>query len=84
MIHFVLFGAFAGLWMVALGDSLRRAGLYILVLGLGYGILTEVAQTLMDGGRQGDPMDALANAVGVLAGVGAFKLWRHYHPEPQA
>lgn len=84
VIHFLLFGGFAGLWMVALGDSLDRAAVYIVVLGLGYGILTEVGQSLLDGGREGDPLDAVANAVGVLSGVGAFLLWRKLHPEPQA
>ncbi|MFT4604581.1 MAG: VanZ family protein [Rhodothermales bacterium] len=82
--HFVLFGGFAGLWMLALGDNLPRAALYIIVLGVSYGILTEVGQTLMDGGRHGDPLDAVADGVGVLVGVGAFLLWRRLHPEPSA
>ncbi len=84
VIHFVLFGGFAGLWMIALGDHLPRAALYIIVLGVGYGILTEVGQTLMDGGRHGDPLDAVADTAGVLVGTGAFLLWRRFNPEPTA
>ncbi|MFT5141833.1 MAG: VanZ family protein [Rhodothermales bacterium] len=78
--HFILFGGFAGLWMVALGDHLPRATLYVIVLGMAYGIITEIGQELAEGGRQGDPWDAVADTVGILAGVLAFRVWRRIHP----
>ncbi|MBO6574192.1 MAG: VanZ family protein [Rhodothermales bacterium] len=78
--HFVLFAGFAGLWMVALGDTLPKAWLYVIVLGVTYGVLTELAQEFVPGGRTGDPLDALADALGILAGTGAFVLWRRFNP----
>ena len=79
-VHFAIFAFFGGFWMIALGDTLPRATLYILTLGLAYGILTEVGQSLLTGGREGDPLDALANAAGLATGVLAFRIWRMLHP----
>ena len=84
LVHFLLFAGFAGFWMIALDGKLPRAWVYVLILGIAYGVLTEVAQQFMEGGRQGDPLDAVADSLGVIAGVGAFRLWRHFHPRRPA
>lgn len=84
LIHFALFAGFAGLWMIALSGTLPRASLYVFLLGLAYGILTEVGQAMTDGGRSGDPYDALANTLGVLTGVAAYLAWRRLTPDDPA
>jgi VanZ family protein len=59
------------LWRVALG----------LVLG---GIGVELAQAAMGWGRQGDPLDALANTIGVVVGTALALLvgrtWVRFRP----
>ena len=79
--HFVIFSGFSGLWMVALGDKLRGAAFYVFVLGISYGIATEIAQELLPGGRHGDLWDATANTAGILIGIFAFVIWRRIHPK---
>ena len=63
--HFLLFGGFAWLWLRAAPGAWIRVGL----VGLLYGVLTEVAQAVMPGQRTGDPMDVLADVVGLAAGI---------------
>jgi len=63
--HFLLFGGFAWLWLRAAPGAWIRVGL----VGLLYGVLTEVAQALIPGQRTGDPMDVLADALGLAAGI---------------
>jgi VanZ family protein len=70
--------------MIALSDTTRRASLYVFLLGLTYGIATEVGQALTDGGRQGDVFDAVANTLGVLTGVLAYLAWRRLTPNDPA
>jgi VanZ family protein len=74
--HFMLFGGLSGLWMIALGDRVPHAYLYVIVFSLAYGAFTEIGQELTSGGRHGDPLDALADAIGVISGVLAFRLWK--------
>lgn len=78
VVHFVLFAGFSWLWMRALPG----ARVAIVVVGLLYAVLTEVAQTLIPGERTGDPMDALANVVGVAAGVLAIRFSRRRKQHP--
>ena len=80
LVHLVLFAGFAGLWMVALGDTLRGAAIYILVLGVSYGVLTELGQQWLSSGRKADPWDAVADTIGVIVGIVAFRIWRRVHP----
>ena len=55
-------------WLVALG-----------VLALGIAI--EIAQTLMPFGRNGDWRDALADAIGVVLGLGLWAIARRFKPK---
>jgi VanZ family protein len=57
--------AAAAVQLFATRRSLLRAGLGLVLLGIGL----EVAQGLLTTTRQMDPWDALANSAGVLAGI---------------
>ncbi|GAB5519377.1 MAG: hypothetical protein RhofKO_16280 [Rhodothermales bacterium] len=70
--HFILFCGFGMLWMWA---APQRFSL-ILLLGVAYAIGTEFYQGLLPWPRTPDPYDALANTIGLLAGVGSV-WWRH-------
>jgi len=67
--HFVVFAGFGWLWMRALRESGRRQVWYVLGAGFAYAVLTEIYQGLLPFERTPDPMDALANSIGLLAGV---------------
>ena len=84
VIHFAIFAGFAGLWMIALSGTTQRASLYVFLLGLSFGIMTEVGQSMAAGGRHGDPFDALADTLGVLVGVVAYLAWRSLTPNDPA
>lgn len=60
----------------------RRWAVVLAVWGLGVGI--EFLQAAMPFGRQGDPRDALANTIGVAAGVALWALARRFKPRPDA
>jgi VanZ family protein len=70
-IHAVLFAGFGFLWGRAGGS--RRSGL-ILAVGLLLAVGTELAQGLPSVARDPDVFDALADAVGLVAGIWAFRL----------
>jgi uncharacterized membrane protein YdfJ with MMPL/SSD domain len=57
--------AAAAVQLYATRRSLLRAGIGLVLLGVGL----EIAQGLLTTTRQMDPWDALANSVGVLAGL---------------
>jgi len=67
-------GAFAGLAALGLPAYPRQPGRVLLGL-LAYGVAIEAAQSAT-GWRYGDWQDWLADALGVLVGWGAWKLWR--------
>ena len=57
----------------------RRAGRserWVAVAGLAYAVLTEVWQHAVVPGRVGDPIDALANALGLALGLWAVRRLR--------
>lgn len=73
--HFGMFAGFAYLWLRALGPLSRRRAVLVVVTGLLYAVGSELFQGWMPGERTGDPFDALANAVGLAAGLMAA--WLH-------
>ena len=74
--HFVVFAGFGWLWMRALrGTPLRNTG-RVIVGGLAYAVLTEIYQGFLPFDRTPDPMDALANALGLLAAVLVYRMWK--------
>ena len=66
LIHVVLFVGFGLLWTRAAPHLQTR----ILVAGVVLGIATEVAQGLLPVNRSADVFDAVADAVGLVIGVG--------------
>jgi hypothetical protein len=69
--HFAMFALYSYTWARAVGPSglTRRHATAILALGLGLALATEVLQGLPVIHRDPDPLDALADAAGSLAGV---------------
>ncbi|MDQ0465612.1 VanZ family protein [Caulobacter ginsengisoli] len=67
-----------GVW--AFPAWVRRVAIGLVLGGIG----VELAQAAMGWGRQGDPLDALANTLGVAVGVGLALLiglgWRRLRP----
>ncbi len=57
--------AYFVLGVFALPAFTRVKPIWVFVLTSGFGVLIEILQGLMHTGRTADPMDALANAVGV-------------------
>lgn len=74
--HFVLFGVFAALWLLALQRKSFRTLLGIFFLSVIYGCVVEGLQAAFPSlGRSGDIIDALADAVGGALGTGLYWLW---------
>lgn len=68
--HFAMFAGFGWLWMRALPRRTRRSVAVVFVAGLAYAILTEVYQGVIPIGREPDLWDAVANAAGLIVGIG--------------
>ena len=71
--HFSMFAAFGWLWMHALRIEVPARLRWVFAAGLTYAVLTEVYQGLMPLGREPDVWDVVANAIGLVTGLG---LWR--------
>jgi hypothetical protein len=69
--HLGAFAVFAGLWR----HAGRRAG-PVLALGLAFGLAIEGWQHVAPLGRFFDPMDVLADAAGLLVGLGLYEGYR--------
>lgn len=70
-LHAGIFMAFGFLWRLT-----GRSSLWVIIAGIAYGYLIEVYQLLMPIiNRSYDLLDALADAVGTLAGVGLAVLF---------
>ena len=74
IVHFGMFAILSFLWMRV--RPTRGWTALVSVGGLALAILTELGQGLPMIGRDPDTLDALADAVGTFAGVGAFWAWR--------
>jgi len=86
VVHLVLFAVFGGLWMRALcppdpGTNwarVRRRGGRLLLVGVLFGVGSEVYQWVLPLRRMADPYDALADVLGLLFGIllyGAYVRW---------
>ena len=91
VVHVILFLGFGVLWMRALcppalpAPQLRRRGLALVLGGGAFAGLTEVYQHLMPIRRFGDPYDATANLVGLVAAViGYYAYHTRQHAPPAA
>ncbi len=73
--HFVVFAGFGWLWMWALRETPQKTW-RVLAGGFAYAVLTEIYQGLLPFDRTPDLMDALANALGVLAAVLVYRVWK--------
>ena len=77
--HFGVFAGFGWLWMGALRGGLAQTTWRVLAGGLAYAVLTEIYQGFLPFERNPDPMDALANALGLLAAVLVYRWWKARH-----
>ena len=71
VVHFLIFALLAYLYKMAFP---RHSILRELLLLSAYALLTEIMQEKMQMGRTGDPLDMLADVLGIFAGVFVFNL----------
>ncbi|SIO59342.1 hypothetical protein SAMN05444166_6017 [Singulisphaera sp. GP187] len=67
LVHAFLFAGFGFLWILAAPS--RRGLIGVLVVGILLAALTEIGQGLPIIGRDTDPLDGLADVVGLLIGL---------------
>jgi hypothetical protein len=72
VVHAALFAGFGFFWLRAPGWPWRTAR--VVAVGLALAVLTELGQATAIVARDADPLDALADAAGLLAGIGAARL----------
>lgn len=79
--HFLVFGVLYFLWAFALSKSAIIQWTWRLALVLlFYGIIIEVIQQYWYVSRTGDLMDVVANSIGILLGLIAFKIKEKLYP----
>ena len=78
-IHLIMFFGIGWLWVRATPDRLRA----VAVGGLAFAVGIEVWQAALPIGRSGDPLDALADAVGLALGMWIAVRLRRRPPAPQ-
>jgi VanZ family protein len=72
-VHFLLFGGFTFLWLLARPTRSLAGYLTILALGIALGVLVEVLQGMLAFlGRASEWLDAVADSIGALLGVALF------------
>ena len=71
VVHSLIFALLAYLYKMAF---LRHSIVRELLLLSAYALLTEIMQEQMQLGRSGDPLDILADVLGIFAGVFIFNL----------
>jgi VanZ family protein len=78
-VHLVLFGGFTFLWLCARPVRTARSLITIFLLSAALGSLIELLQGLLSFlGRTMDIMDALADSIGGLLGIGLFCLCAYF------
>jgi VanZ family protein len=84
--HFVLFGVFSVLWLLACPPTpqkpkKRLIGVTLIAIMLG-ALVEGLQMGLPTLGRSGDVIDAVADAVGAVLGTGAYLLIRRFSNSP--
>jgi len=86
LVHVGLFAIFGFLWLRVRAarsmERLRQTYAVVCTGGLAFATATELYQHVLPLGRQGDPYDVLANAVGLLLAVVVYhrySRWRQHH-----
>ena len=74
VVHVVIFAVLSFLYKATFSRQAFGRCFLILIL---YGIATELAQEYMHLGRSGDPLDLLADPIGIVLGYGAMSLLAH-------
>ena len=74
--HFILFFLFGFLWLAATPAEKKGRRILIAVLGTLYAILTEFYQSALPLGRTADPMDSVANLIGLFTAMGSYSWLR--------
>jgi len=79
--HFIVFGVLYFLWAFALSKSaIKQLTWRLAFVLLFYGIIIEVIQQYWYVSRTGDLMDVVANSIGILLGLIAFKFKEKLYP----
>jgi VanZ family protein len=79
--HLAMFGGFSFLFLYAFSDkyskkkNLNRYIFLSLVVGMVFGFLTELMQRFLFVGRNGNIFDFGADAIGLLLGIVAFRIF---------
>lgn len=80
--HFLMFFAYpvTGWLLITYNKQLGIAGKHmytiLLVTGLAFALFTEIAQSQLTTYREGDPMDFVADAAGILCGTIIMQIFR--------
>ena len=74
VVHVVIFAVLSFLYKATFSRQAFGRCFLILIL---YGIATELAQEYMHLGRSGDPLDLLADTIGIVLGYRAMRLLAH-------
>ena len=75
LIHFTFFLVFGWLWSKALPERLPGKIFWVGLVGLLYGVGTEIYQGMLPWDRTPDPMDAIANMLGLFMSILVYG-WR--------
>lgn len=74
LIHVGIFVVFAWLWMRAIDSITRMRAGGVFAFGVIFAIMTEIYQGMLPFERSPDPLDAMADTVGILIGIALFYL----------
>lgn len=77
--HCVLFGIFSFLWLCAKPRLTTKWVISLLIISIGFGAFVEIVQGVATFlGRSAELMDAVADGLGGIIGVGLFCLLAHF------
>lgn len=74
LLHVGIFVVFAWLWMRAVDSITRLRAGGVFAFGVIFAIMSEVYQGMLPFERSADPMDALADTIGIVLGIALFYL----------
>lgn len=73
IVHLVLFFVLGFLWMAALGMDLNKRTAAVFITGLAFAVATELIQGILPVNREADSLDVLADLIGLVIGIGAYR-----------